>query len=103
MIMDNNTVNYIDPKGQIYVKVGTGGAFIHLPLKERPYVVSQYNGHGFLNVQVTNNGTTLNATFYANDGTVKDQFTVSKSLQKCGPTSDYLIVKRMLEAVLCSR
>jgi hypothetical protein len=80
MITDNNTSNYINTEGQIYVKVGTGGAFIHLPIK-RPFIVNQYAGHGFLNIDVINNGTILNATFYANDGTVKDQFTISKNEQ----------------------
>jgi hypothetical protein len=98
IITDNNTSNYINPKGQIHAKVGTGGAYIHAPAKERPFIVSQYYGHGFLNVDVIKNGTTLNATFYANDGTVGDQFTVLKSFQKCERISDFLLANRILEA-----
>jgi hypothetical protein len=44
-------------------------------------MATQYMGHGFLDVSIINNGTTLSAKFYANnDGSIKDQFTISKSI-----------------------
>jgi hypothetical protein len=33
---------------------------------------------GFLNIDVKNNGTTFDAVFYANDGTIKDRFMIAK-------------------------
>jgi hypothetical protein len=43
------------------------------------YIITQYKGFGFLNVDITNDGTKLIGTFYANeDGSVKDTFTITK-------------------------
>jgi hypothetical protein len=83
VITDNNTNTYNVYEGQIYATVGTGGAYLHGSSKEHPFIVSQYDGHGFLNVDIINNGTTLRSTFYANDGTIKDQFTITNPFQKC--------------------
>jgi hypothetical protein len=61
--------------------VGTAGAHLFKLSGQAPYMATQYMGHGFLDVAVINNGTTLSAKFYANDeGTVKDQFTITKSI-----------------------
>ena len=46
-------------------------------------LVNQYIGYGILNVKIVNNGTTLEAKFYDNDGeSIKDQFTITKSQKK---------------------
>lgn len=71
---------YFNPKGQIYLTVGTGG----MPLSEfrdtSPFIVSQHAlHHGFLNAQIVNRGLTLEGFFYANDGTVKDHFMLYKT------------------------
>jgi hypothetical protein len=87
---DNNTNRYNDPSGQIYATVGTGG----VDLTDDPlfddgkalydfkgkasFVVTQFKGYGFLNIDVVNNGAMLDAKFYANDGTIKDQFMITK-------------------------
>ena len=45
-------------------------------------MICGYKGFGFLNVDMTNNGEILNATFFANeDDTVIDQFTIAKQFQ----------------------
>jgi predicted MPP superfamily phosphohydrolase len=80
--IDNNN-NFHDPKGQIFVTAGTGGASIYPFTGQAPYIATQYSGFGFLNIDVINNGTAFIGTFYANgdsDGrtTIKDQFTVTK-------------------------
>jgi len=82
-ITDTNKNNYNDPEGQIFAIVGTGG---HNTLfnftGKADYIVEQYYGFGFLNLDVINGGTTfstISAKFYANDGTVKDKFTITKS------------------------
>jgi hypothetical protein len=71
--------NYNDPKGEIFLTVGTAGAPLHSFGDKKSYSVTQYRGFGFLNMAFTNGGTTLKATFYANDGSIKDQFTFTKS------------------------
>ena len=91
----NNTDTYNDPSGQIYATVGTGGVSITdgenqteplfdsgealYDLKSKAsFVVTQFKGYGFINIDVINNGTTFDAIFYANDGTIKDQFNITK-------------------------
>src|SRR5215204_407825 len=83
--IDNNNNNnnyYKDPKGQIFVTVGTGGASLYPFTGQAPYVARQYALFGFLNVDVINDGTTLRGKFYSNNETttIKDQFTITKSV-----------------------
>ena len=92
---NNNTDTYNDPSGQIYATVGTGGVSIvdgenqTQPLfdsgealydfkSKASFVVTQFKGYGFINIDVINNGTTFDAKFYANDGTIKDRFIIIK-------------------------
>jgi hypothetical protein len=58
--------------------VGTAGARLFPLYGHAPYIATQYIGHGVLDVTITNNGKTLNAKFYASDGSVKDRFTINK-------------------------
>jgi hypothetical protein len=73
-----------DPLGQIYATVGTGGVgiadgeSIYDLEGKAPFVVTQFKGYGFINIDVINNGTTFDAVFYANNGTIKDQFSITK-------------------------
>jgi predicted MPP superfamily phosphohydrolase len=85
IVTDRNRNTYTNPEGQIFLTVGTGGASLHsLNGNKAPYTVTaQDEVYGFLNVDVTgsnnNVGTTmLVGTFYSNDGTVKDKFTITK-------------------------
>jgi hypothetical protein len=79
---NNNNNYYNDPKGQIFVTVGTGGASLYPFTGQAPYVANQYAIFGFLNVDVINDGTTLKGKFYSNNETttIKDQFTITKSV-----------------------
>lgn len=80
IITDTNTNNYSNPEGQIFVTVGTGGEDSHFFLAKEPYMVRQYTGYGFLNIDVTDNGQIFNATFYSDDdGDMKDQFSITKN------------------------
>jgi hypothetical protein len=79
IITDANTNNYSNPEGQIFVTVGTGGQRSYFFLAKEPYMVTQYTGYGFLNIDVIDNGQTFNATFYSNDGSIKDQFSIKKN------------------------
>jgi aldose sugar dehydrogenase len=80
-ITDKDTASYHNPKGQIYTIVGTGGASeIHnFTGPATRYTAIQFNAFGFLNINVLHNGTTMEANFYENNGTVKDHFTIVKS------------------------
>jgi len=79
LITDTNIHNYTNPQGRIFAIVGTAGAHLFPLFAKAPYIASQYMGHGFLDVTITNNGRIFIANFYANDGSVKDQFTINKS------------------------
>ena len=80
IITDKNTESYNNTKnGQIFVTVGTGGAEFYNFTGQAPYVVKQLLLHGFLNVDVTDNGSKLSLTFYENTGTARDHFTISKT------------------------
>ena len=80
----NDTDTYNDPPGQIYVTVGTGGVSItdgeslYELEGKASFVVTQFKGYGFINIDVINNGSTFDAIFYANDGTIKDRFMIAK-------------------------
>jgi hypothetical protein len=79
-ITSKSSTSYFNPKGQIYLVVGTGGVSSYSFLGKSPYIVKQFaSTFGFLNVDVVNNGMTLRGTFYSNDGTVKDQFSITRS------------------------
>jgi len=77
---NKNSYNYdIDNShGVIFATVGTGGGELNNFEVKVPYAVTQHRGFGFLNIELTNNGTRLNSTFYANDGTLADHFTIDK-------------------------
>jgi hypothetical protein len=73
-----NSHNYTNPQGRIFTIVGTAGARLFPLYGHAPYIATQYIGHGLLDVTMTNNGKTLNAKFYVNDGSVKDRFIINK-------------------------
>ena len=79
IITSANTTNYTNPQGRIFVIAGTAGAHFFPLYGKAPYVVNQFLVHGFVDVSITNNGKTLSGKFYANDGSVKDQFMINKS------------------------
>jgi hypothetical protein len=110
-----NGETYVDPEGQIFATVGTGGHSIHEFRGMNSYIQVQYEGYGFLDIEIKNGGegnseddvvqaddnsedssssssssnddnsedgnnaSTLEATFYANDGSIIDAFTIIKN------------------------
>ena len=71
--------NYVEPQGQIFVTVGTGGQSIFPFTEISPYMVNNYEGYGFSNFEVKRGETnSMTGTFYANNGTIQDQFTITK-------------------------
>jgi predicted MPP superfamily phosphohydrolase len=80
IITENEKTSYLNPKGQIFATVGTGGVpEIHNFTGARTnFTASQFNAFGFLNIDVIDNGTQLVGRFYDNDGTIKDRFKIIK-------------------------
>jgi predicted phosphodiesterase len=77
IVTSTSKSSYSDFQGQIYATVGTGGKGIYTWDGKSSYIVTQYNGHGFLDIDIVDNK--LTARFYANsDGSIKDQFTITK-------------------------
>jgi predicted MPP superfamily phosphohydrolase len=79
-ITNRNTDEYDNiGKGEIFLTLGTGGAEFYNFTSQAPYIVKQLLLHGFLNVNVTDNGTKLLAIFYDNTGVARDQIAISKT------------------------
>lgn len=80
IITDRNTEKYDnDPKGPIFVTVGTGGEDLYEITGQAPYVITQFLRHGFLNIDIVENGKRLNAVFYENRANSdKDHFSIIK-------------------------
>jgi hypothetical protein len=78
IITDNGADSiYQNPKGTIYIVVGTGGQENHSLNGQASYIQNQFtNIHGFLKIDVSDNN--LKGTFFANDGTIKDTFAIKK-------------------------
>jgi predicted MPP superfamily phosphohydrolase len=71
---------YNDPTDAIFVIVGTGGQSLYeLDGRYSFTVIQDTTTYGFLNIDIVNDGLMMKATFYANDGTLKDQFEIDKS------------------------
>jgi aldose sugar dehydrogenase len=81
IVTDKNTTNYYNPKGQIFTITGTGGTWdIHnFTGPAAPYTAVQFTAFGFLDINVTHNGTVLEGKFYDNKGGVDDHFKIEKS------------------------
>jgi hypothetical protein len=79
IVTDKNEREYKKPDGRIFTIVGTGGADLHNFTGQSPYIVKQFQRFGFLDVDIVNNGTMMNGTFYENrDVADKDHFTIQK-------------------------
>jgi predicted phosphodiesterase len=77
IITSGSKGSYNDPQGQIFATVGTAGRSIYHYDSKSWYIVTQYEGYGFLDIDIA--GNKLVAKFYSNnDGSVKDQFTITK-------------------------
>ena len=58
----NTTDKFFNPEGSIFSVVGLGGRSSHIFLNQPSYVVNQYNGFGFLSIEI--NGKELDAKYY---------------------------------------
>lgn len=81
-ITDSSEEKYNDVKGQIFFTVGTGGQDLYNITGQAPFVAEQFLHHGFLNVDITENGSKLTAIFYENiEMTEMDKITIKKKLK----------------------
>ena len=79
IITNRNTENYTNiENGQIFITLGTGGAEFYNFTAQAPFIVKQLLLHGFLNMDVANNGSKLWITFYENTCVARDHLTISK-------------------------
>lgn len=80
-IGDKNIKEYDgDGLGPIFVTVGTAGRDLYNFTGQKPFIVRQFERHGFLNVEISDNGSNLTASFYENrEGKIKDEFSLLKN------------------------
>lgn len=78
VITSLNKTTYDHPSGEVYVVVGTAGKALYNFLARAKYNVSEFIGHGFLDVALTSNGTRLDCNLYDNDDKVLDHFSIIK-------------------------
>ncbi len=80
IVMDHSKCSYTDPKGQIFVTVGTGG-HSHIDIKNKFvwFAIKNNNDFGFLNLKVLNDRTIV-GEFIANSGKIIDTFEIRKSM-----------------------
>jgi len=82
IVLDKDKQNlYNNPKGPIFVTVGTAGAPLYNFTSQRPFIISQFANNGFLNVEIEKSKKEFNltGTFYKNDNLEKqDYFTITK-------------------------
>jgi hypothetical protein len=81
-ITDDEPSNYIDPQGQIYAVVGTGGVNLGTIVGTSPFIVKhQDDFFGQLDIMFTNNGSKLEGRFYKNeDNDIFDRFSITKNV-----------------------
>ena len=80
IIMDHSKCSYTDPKGQIFVTVGTGG-HSHANIKNKFdwSVIQNNNDFGFLNLKILEDKAIV-GEFIANSGKIVDTFEIRKGV-----------------------
>jgi len=64
IVTDYESSNYVDPEGQLYVTIGTGGHKLHTPVKKSDISVFQTDEFfGFLNLELSSDGKTMSDKF----------------------------------------
>ena len=77
VVVDHNPNSYLNPNGTIFMTVGTAGAEQYNFTARAPFIASQFERFGFLDIKIADNGTKMIGTFYNDrDGNEKDRFTI---------------------------
>lgn len=72
---------FLQPDGQIYAVAGTGGVNLHGLSGKSSFMASQQDSKfGILDMRFSNNK--LDANFISNDGSMMDQFSITKTVKK---------------------
>jgi hypothetical protein len=85
IVTTQEQTNYSEPEGPVFVIVGTGGQSLYDLEHKSAFIASQSaESYGFLNIEMTNDGLSMNASFFPNhdnkdNATVQDHFTINKS------------------------
>ena len=80
--IDNaGTTDYItDHGGPIFITAGTAGQDLYNFAGKAPYIITQFSRNGFLNINVTKNGTAFETSFIDNiNGQAGDRFSIVKN------------------------
>jgi hypothetical protein len=89
-VTNQSTTGYNDHHGgTVFALVGTGGESFYPLTGQAPFVATQFDKFGFLNIDISNGNphTKLTGTFYDNkDGIIKDQFTIEKEIKSKNKT-----------------
>jgi Icc-related predicted phosphoesterase len=86
IVTSSNKNNYNNPEGEIYAIVGTGGiSFYSLDGKLSFMASQQAIRFGVLHLDITDKK--LEASFHENGGSVRDQFSITKSTSSSGTSS----------------
>lgn len=81
-VIDNaSTIDYSNgDRGPIFITAGTAGQDLYNFTGKSQYVITQFLRNGFLNINVTKNGTSLETSFIDySDGQARDRFTIAKN------------------------
>lgn len=78
IVTSSNKKTYKNPDGEIFAIVGTGGINFHGLEGKSSFIASQ-QAIRFGALKITTGGNMLEGTFYGNDGSIRDQFSISKS------------------------
>lgn len=81
IVVDSHNDTYVNPNATIFMTVGTAGDKRHGFTGQAPYIAQQFIRHGYVDVNVIDNGTKIQGKFYDNvDGKVKDTFTIVQTM-----------------------
>ncbi len=79
-ITNSKKNDYNNPTGEIYALVGTGGINLHGFSGKSSFISSQQDSKfGVLVIKITSGGSKLEGKYYTNSGSIKDQFSITKS------------------------
>jgi Calcineurin-like phosphoesterase len=84
VISNASSSTYIEHRGIIFATVGMGGKSIHHLYGKDPYISTQFNSFGFLNIEINNSNSneTLSGSFFDNKrNEIKDYFTIKKKIK----------------------
>ena len=83
IITDKDMSHYNDPQGQVFAIAGTGGANLFSFEGQAPNSTAhRYEGFGLAQIEVNQNPSALNFTFFRQDGKAEDNFIITKVQQQ---------------------